>query len=135
MDSPQYIRKRVQRFQYVSVLNLIINGQSSILVHTKNGTDGIDEGFKPYYKWIVLNTMKLWRTQEITTVVLNLIINGQSSIHTQYNIKGFSNESFKPYYKWIVLNTRMEKLEQKLEKEVLNLIINGQSSIQVRSKS
>ena len=38
--------------------------------------------FKPYYKWIVLNTKTV----------------------KQSNIKVFS--SFKPYYKWIVLNTQ-----------------------------
>ena len=37
--------------------------------------------FKPYYKWIVLNTEK--------------------AVHE--NIENL--ESFKPYYKWIVLNT------------------------------
>ena len=37
--------------------------------------------FKPYYKWIVLNT-KLARFKKVRT-----------------------NECFKPYYKWIVLNT------------------------------
>ena len=38
--------------------------------------------FKPYYKWIVLNT------------IVNLIENKKSK-----------ELSFKPYYKWIVLNT------------------------------
>ena len=40
-------------------------------------------GFKPYYKWIVLNTLT-------------------------HSSKIFIIVSFKPYYKWIVLNT--EKL-------------------------
>ena len=39
-----------------------------------------DFSFKPYYKWIVLNT-------------------------EEYEKLGAYTQSFKPYYKWIVLNT------------------------------
>ena len=42
-------------------------------------TNGLDEvlGFKPYYKWITLNTLKLMRGGYSGTMrVLNLIING-----------------------------------------------------------
>ena len=39
-------------------------------------------GFKPYYKWIVLNTLK-------------------NKIDTLAGLR------FKPYYKWIVLNTTL----------------------------
>ena len=40
------------------------------------------ESFKPYYKWIVLNTSE-----------------------TDDLVKEYRN-CFKPYYKWIVLNTK-----------------------------
>ena len=40
------------------------------------------DGFKPYYKWIVLNTIKLLEV-----------------------FKMRAQDGFKPYYKWIVLNT------------------------------
>ena len=56
MDSPQY-------FQYIAV--------------TQDG----NFCFKPYYKWIVLNT------------ILNMIGADIDKL------------CFKPYYKWIVLNT------------------------------
>ena len=49
--------------------------------------------FKPYYKWIVLNTYDREDTAE------------------------FLVESFKPYYKWIVLNTEEFAELVKLEKE------------------
>ena len=39
--------------------------------------------FKPYYKWITLNTLIIWA----------------------YGVKALS---FKPYYKWITLNTESE---------------------------
>ena len=50
-------------------------------------------GFKPYYKWIVLNT-GLW--------------------HLYYMPTG---HSFKPYYKWIVLNTYKDYLDGKINFE------------------
>ena len=42
--------------------------------------DGAGVSFKPYYKWIVLNTYKI-------------------------KLPVFTRICFKPYYKWIVLNT------------------------------
>ena len=56
MDSPQYLKT--------------------------SGSYTMSTSFKPYYKWIVLNTMK--------------------SINV---CTGIATEGFKPYYKWIVLNT------------------------------
>ena len=80
MDSPQYLNHKLDGEQLNAlVLNLIINGQSSILGRKMGTVDKI-AGFKPYYKWIVLNTNDLI----IDTIVIT---------------------SFKPYYKWIVLNT------------------------------
>ena len=87
------------------VLNLIINGQSSILILDLMKYNHILDSFKPYYKWIVLNT-KFNRT------------------------KSLPNRSFKPYYKWIVLNTNNNTKSYIKNLSVLNLIINGQSSIQ-----
>ena len=40
-------------------------------------------GFKPYYKWIVLNTRVRFFSLCYDAIVLNLIINGQSSIPFQ----------------------------------------------------
>ena len=42
--------------------------------------------FKPYYKWIVLNTKGFNKFNSV-----------------------WKNLSFKPYYKWIVLNTKTER--------------------------
>ena len=58
MDYLQYSPDgRSKHSEYVTVLNLIINGLPSIL-EMKNlvmgWSDGI--GFKPYYKWITFNT-------------------------------------------------------------------------------
>ena len=63
-------------------------------------------GFKPYYKWIIFNTL-------------------------YFSKSNFSlSESFKPYYKWIIFNTPcIEAKRYKWEARVLNLIINGLSSI------
>ena len=55
MDSPQYIKHKFSQF--------------------------LCKSFKPYYKWIVLNT--------------------NSGAYSEILLPG----SFKPYYKWIVLNT------------------------------
>ena len=55
MDSPQYYKVVVEE-------------------------DNVKKGFKPYYKWIVLNT------EELCSFSMEL-------------------PCFKPYYKWIVLNT------------------------------
>ena len=115
----------------------------------------LDQSFKPYYKWIVLNTLRQKLLTSILANVLNLIINGQSSIlygrqldrmpsnrvlnliiNGQSSIHLKTQEvdymvlkSFKPYYKWIVLNT-YDELHILLQTDyVLNLIINGQSSI------
>ena len=80
MDSPQYSSSQFAKLPPIPVLNLIINGQSSIQSEEQN----IKVGY----------------------IVLNLIINGQSSIlkkewfYMRYGLYGF-----KPYYKWIVLNT------------------------------
>ena len=63
MDSPQYFGKEVY--------------------HSPD-----EDCFKPYYKWIVLNT-------KYDLFVLKCA-NG-----------------FKPYYKWIVLNTQAQTLERK----------------------
>ena len=60
MDSPQYINKIL-------------------------GGNNYEKSFKPYYKWIVLNT--LWKDMVLTIKSL----------------------SFKPYYKWIVLNTEVDQ--------------------------
>ena len=150
------ILQTLQNINYdmIVVLNLIINGQSSIQKIKDIEVDGELLSFKPYYKWIVLNTHKLIKLLQFYKV-LNLIINGQSSIQMQKDkfininenivlnliINGQSSilkyyiiiisiviKSFKPYYKWIVLNTinYMWKIFYCL---VLNLIINGQSSI------
>ena len=64
-------------------------------------------GFKPYYKWIVLNTQYYFQMQVSLLqycfkpyykwIVLNTVVhNGR--------LKN-ADLSFKPYYKWIVLNT------------------------------
>ena len=66
-------------------------------------------GFKPYYKWIVLNTPPGKIISALNFFVLNLIINGQSSIHN------------------------MIKAANRSPIEVLNLIINGQSSIPTKA--
>ena len=58
------------------------------------------QSFKPYYKWIVLNTEL---SSEIARVYLG----------------------FKPYYKWIVLNTYDVQNVYNYIDKVLNLIING----------
>ena len=44
------------------------------------------DSFKPYYKWITLNTMS------------KILANHYGSI------------GFKPYYKWITLNTKNERM-------------------------
>ena len=60
-------------------------------------------GFKPYYKWITLNTDR---------AILN---------HVVQRIRGF-----KPYYKWITLNTYTQCHSSRTHlTHVLNLIING----------
>ena len=46
-------------------------------------------GFKPYYKWIVLNTA------------------------SKVSLNSKPNFCFKPYYKWIVLNTKNYVPEEK----------------------
>ena len=46
-------RKNENRFE--GVLNLIINGLPSILLQKLNESI-INNGFKPYYKWITFNT-------------------------------------------------------------------------------
>ena len=57
MDSPQYSMDNIgDKAVCFKVLNLIINGQSSILGHASTAQI-ISESFKPYYKWIVLNTV------------------------------------------------------------------------------
>ena len=74
--------------------------------------------FKPYYKWIVLNT-KSWDEMKnyIISEVLNLIINGQSSIHQMIQcLQIMLLSCFKPYYKWIVLNTKGGSNEKKIRK-------------------
>ena len=63
--------------------------------------------FKPYYKWIVLNTGPKGTGRKQILSVLNLIINGQSSILGYTSLMSLT-----------------------LNFSVLNLIINGQSSIQ-----
>ena len=93
MDSPQYTDSYVVEFWGNPVLNLIINGQSSILkeyfvmVYKR-------QSFKPYYKWIVLNTMFRENIVEENMGVLNLIINGQSSIRAIYLAIGKDKEKF-----------------------------------------
>ena len=109
MDSPQYRNNKIWWMLGIRVLNLIINGQSSILYNRKDSN-----GY---------------------TVVLNLIINGQSSILKNVDTVVELMLSFKPYYKWIVLNTNMRMPVYKYIKGVLNLIINGQSSILRRSQA
>ena len=60
------------------------------------------KGFKPYYKWITLNT-------------------GGEEV-----MKDVKRNCFKPYYKWITLNTELEGAIRAVEiQRVLNLIING----------
>ena len=56
MDSPQYLGEDFEKeMKKAKVLNLIINGQSSI--HQQHVALFNDlSSFKPYYKWIVLNT-------------------------------------------------------------------------------
>ena len=61
---------------------------------------GFKKSFKPYYKWITLNT------------------------YADSYVNEHSDASFKPYYKWITLNTDIIK-GLGLEFKVLNLIING----------
>ena len=79
MDSPQYSKEENMKSLGVVVLNLIINGQSSIQnLGLCNSPPSLS--FKPYYKWIVLNTIKERKEK-------------------------YQNNCFKPYYKWIVLNT------------------------------
>ena len=83
MDYLQYgdlKKKAVQEF--VSVLNLIINGLLSIsLPFTLSKFHPFS--FKPYYKWITFNI----------------------AIHVSY--MGYkSSQSFKPYYKWITFNIK-----------------------------
>ena len=82
MDSPQYFTIKTQ----LDVLEVV--------------------SFKPYYKWIVLNTLATTTKYDILDV-LNLIINGQSSILRLENFKASTAWRFKPYYKWIVLNTEL----------------------------
>ena len=57
--------------------------------------------FKPYYKWITLNTKYIGADRK------------------EYIFR------FKPYYKWITLNTIREMGYNGVSYEVLNLIING----------
>ena len=58
MDSPQYKRELDEAtVKILNVLNLIINGQSSIL-QNKEVNEDVILSFKPYYKWIVLNTSR-----------------------------------------------------------------------------
>ena len=58
-------------------------------------------GFKPYYKWIVLNT----------SMIPSCVV--------------APDFCFKPYYKWIVLNTKVIANNNVTSGCVLNLIING----------
>ena len=55
MDSPQYKERVKELVDCYRVLNLIINGQSSILGCIL-AYKIANLCFKPYYKWIVLNT-------------------------------------------------------------------------------
>ena len=76
-----------------------------ITLNTEEKKDEEDEtnlGFKPYYKWITLNTQKYYNFLDLDKSL-----------------------SFKPYYKWITLNTLHIIMEKMILMIVLNLIING----------
>ena len=60
MDYLQYMRdKVVDSYFGQSVLNLIINGLPSILLSPETLVNTSFMCFKPYYKWITFNTLKL----------------------------------------------------------------------------
>ena len=59
-------------------------------------------GFKPYYKWITLNTEEYTIYPDLGVML-----------------------GFKPYYKWITLNTKHQAVPYVIQTFVLNLIING----------
>ena len=86
--------------------------------------------FKPYYKWITFNTLKV-EVPAGFEEVLNLIINGLPSILYHYCPFQIHIFCFKPYYKWITFNTLNTTILTNIGTyKVLNLIINGLPSIQ-----
>ena len=84
----------------------------------------IYHSFKPYYKWITLNTftkfLRSIRTKRFKPyykwITLNTIPTG---LYTKIL------QGFKPYYKWITLNTEDVLVVLRAQANVLNLIING----------
>ena len=106
MDYLQYLSANgIISCSGVTVLNLVINGLPSILSEQKQGLHLILR-FKPCYKWITFNTLKMWWKN--TTFII---------------------QSFKPCYKWITFNTTDTPECLELADNVLNLVINGLPSI------
>ena len=82
MDSPQYLfmgaMQVASTYSFKPYYKWIVLNTDGQEVISSSGFFG----FKPYYKWIVLNTLKQVTEREYGNFL-----------------------SFKPYYKWIVLNT------------------------------
>ena len=83
-------------------------------------------GFKPYYKWITLNTEKARENEEDKYKSFKPYYKW-ITLNTQSMMCGRTCTTlrFKPYYKWITLNTQNELSKHFTKLLVLNLIING----------
>ena len=90
-------------FEYMLVLNLVINGIPSILQKGAQLT-APNTGFKPCYKWNTFNT-----ENDFLIYLLEI--------------------GFKPCYKWNTFNTVLKQVMTEEELDVLNLVINGIPSI------
>ena len=65
---------------------------------------GVNDSFKPCYKWITFNTYRRIGGDKMFKV-LNLVINGLPSILQRKLDRSRRSNSFKPCYKWITFNT------------------------------
>ena len=74
---------------------------------------GVNDSFKPCYKWITFNTYRRIGGDKMFKV-LNLVINGLPSILQRKLDRSRRSNSFKPCYKWITFNTTLEDLNKDL---------------------
>ena len=90
-----------------NVLNLVINGWPSIHKTVANASILYVYSFKPCYKWMTFNTLKVIALEYSGHDVLNLVINGWPSIHVleAKARRAVYLYSFKPCYKWMTFNT------------------------------